>query len=173
VLGGYDFVNIIEAPTNEVMARIAMELGARGTIKVTTMPAMRGCAVRRHAARQEPRRRLNHRSFEQLTGLTMPNYVMLSRFSSETMRDISADPTSLLALRKALEAREAKVTQRVPHPRRVGSLHDLRSVGQLPRLPRDAESGTDRLRRHEAAAGHRPGAVPTLDQRRGGYGRTT
>jgi uncharacterized protein with GYD domain len=37
VLGGYD---IIEAPTNEVMARIAMELGARGTIKVTTMPAM-------------------------------------------------------------------------------------------------------------------------------------
>ena len=39
VLGGYDFVNIIEAPTNEVMARIAMELGARGTIKVT-MPAM-------------------------------------------------------------------------------------------------------------------------------------
>ncbi len=40
VLGGYDFVNVIEAPSNEVMARIAMELGARGTIKVTTMPAM-------------------------------------------------------------------------------------------------------------------------------------
>jgi uncharacterized protein with GYD domain len=33
-------VNVIEAPTNEVMARISMELGARGTIKVTTMPAM-------------------------------------------------------------------------------------------------------------------------------------
>jgi len=40
VLGGYDFVNIIDAPTNEVMARISMELGARGTIKVTTFPAM-------------------------------------------------------------------------------------------------------------------------------------
>jgi len=40
VLGGYDFINVIEAPTNEVMARIAMELGARGTIKVHTMPAM-------------------------------------------------------------------------------------------------------------------------------------
>lgn len=40
VLGGYDFVNIIEAPSNEVMARIAVELGARGTIKVTTMPAI-------------------------------------------------------------------------------------------------------------------------------------
>ena len=40
VLGGYDFVNVIDAPSNEVMARIAMELGARGTIKVTTLPAM-------------------------------------------------------------------------------------------------------------------------------------
>ena len=40
VLGGYDFVNVIEAPSNEVMAMIAMELGARGTIKVTTLPAM-------------------------------------------------------------------------------------------------------------------------------------
>lgn len=40
VLGGYDFVNIIEAPTNEVMSRISMELGARGTIKVTTLPGM-------------------------------------------------------------------------------------------------------------------------------------
>ena len=40
VLGGYDFVNIIEAPTNEVMSRISMELGSRGTIKITTYPAM-------------------------------------------------------------------------------------------------------------------------------------
>ena len=40
VLGAYDFVNVIEAPSNEVMARVAMELGARGTIKVTTLPAL-------------------------------------------------------------------------------------------------------------------------------------
>ena len=40
LLGGYDFVNIIEAPTNEVMSRIAMELGSRGTINVTTLPGM-------------------------------------------------------------------------------------------------------------------------------------
>lgn len=40
LLGGYDFINTIEAPTNEVMARIAMELGSRGTIKVTTFPAL-------------------------------------------------------------------------------------------------------------------------------------
>lgn len=40
VMGGYDFVNIIEAPTNEVMARLAVELGSRGTITITTLPAI-------------------------------------------------------------------------------------------------------------------------------------
>lgn len=40
VMGGYDFVNVIEAPTNEVMARLAVELGSRGTIQITTLPAI-------------------------------------------------------------------------------------------------------------------------------------
>ena len=40
VMGGYDFVNIIEAPTNEVMARLAVVLGARGTMKITTLAAI-------------------------------------------------------------------------------------------------------------------------------------
>ncbi len=40
VLGDYDFVNVIEAPTNELMACISMELGTRGTIRITTVPAM-------------------------------------------------------------------------------------------------------------------------------------
>lgn len=40
VLGGYDFVNVIEAPSNEVIARISVELGSRGTVSITTYPAM-------------------------------------------------------------------------------------------------------------------------------------
>ena len=40
VLGPYDFVNVIEAPSNEVIARISVELGARGTVEITTLPAM-------------------------------------------------------------------------------------------------------------------------------------
>ena len=40
VLGGYDFVNILEAPSNEVIARISVELGSRGTVQLTTLPAM-------------------------------------------------------------------------------------------------------------------------------------
>jgi uncharacterized protein with GYD domain len=40
VLGGYDFVNVVEAPSNEVIARISVELGSRGTIQLTTLPAI-------------------------------------------------------------------------------------------------------------------------------------
>ena len=40
VLGLYDFVTILEAPSNEVVARISVELGARGTVSITTLPEM-------------------------------------------------------------------------------------------------------------------------------------
>ncbi len=40
VLGGYDFINVIEAPDNETVARISVELGARGTVTLTTLAAM-------------------------------------------------------------------------------------------------------------------------------------
>jgi uncharacterized protein with GYD domain len=40
VLGQYDFVNILEADSNEVIARVATELGSRGTLQTTTMAAM-------------------------------------------------------------------------------------------------------------------------------------
>jgi len=40
VLGGYDFVNILEAPDNETVARISVELGSRGTVQLTTLPAL-------------------------------------------------------------------------------------------------------------------------------------
>jgi uncharacterized protein with GYD domain len=40
VLGGYDFINVIEAPDNETVARISVELGARGTVTLMTLAAM-------------------------------------------------------------------------------------------------------------------------------------
>ena len=40
LLGQYDFVNILEAPSNEVMSKVAIELGARGTLQTTTLAAM-------------------------------------------------------------------------------------------------------------------------------------
>jgi uncharacterized protein with GYD domain len=40
LLGQWDFLNIIEAPDEKVMARIATELTARGTLKTRTMVAI-------------------------------------------------------------------------------------------------------------------------------------
>ena len=40
LLGPYDFVNILEAPSNEAISRVAATLGARGTLQTMTMAAM-------------------------------------------------------------------------------------------------------------------------------------
>ena len=40
VLGPYDFVNIIEAPSNETISKVAVSLGARGTLQTMTLAAM-------------------------------------------------------------------------------------------------------------------------------------
>jgi|TARA_Y100000294_G_scaffold177126_1_gene201556 uncharacterized protein with GYD domain len=40
LLGPYDFINILEAPDNKAIAKVALELGARGTLKTMTMAAM-------------------------------------------------------------------------------------------------------------------------------------
>jgi len=40
VLGEYDFVNIVEAPDNETVARFSLELGVRAGVYITTLPAI-------------------------------------------------------------------------------------------------------------------------------------
>jgi len=40
LLGPYDFVNIVDAPDDITISRVAMELSARGTLETLTMSAM-------------------------------------------------------------------------------------------------------------------------------------
>jgi uncharacterized protein with GYD domain len=40
VLGPYDFVSIVECPDNETIARVSVELAARGSVRLLTLPAM-------------------------------------------------------------------------------------------------------------------------------------
>jgi uncharacterized protein with GYD domain len=40
LLGPYDFINILEAQDNKAVSKVAVELGARGTLQTLTMAAM-------------------------------------------------------------------------------------------------------------------------------------
>ncbi len=40
VLGPYDFVNIVEAADNETVMRMSVDLGARGSVQLITLPAI-------------------------------------------------------------------------------------------------------------------------------------
>ncbi len=40
LLGQYDFCTVIEAPDEKVMAKVALALGARGTMKTLTLAAI-------------------------------------------------------------------------------------------------------------------------------------
>ncbi len=40
VLGPYDFVNIVEAPDNETVIKMSVEIGARGTVQLLSLPAI-------------------------------------------------------------------------------------------------------------------------------------
>ena len=40
LLGQYDFLTVVEAPDNETVAHLSVDLGSRGTVKMTTLPAI-------------------------------------------------------------------------------------------------------------------------------------
>lgn len=40
VIGPYDFVSLVEAADNKVIARVSVELGSRGTVKIMTLPTI-------------------------------------------------------------------------------------------------------------------------------------
>ena len=40
LLGSYDFLNIVEAPDNETVMKMSVEIGARGSVQMMTLPAL-------------------------------------------------------------------------------------------------------------------------------------
>ncbi len=40
VLGSYDFITLLDAPDNEAVLKMSVELGSRGTVQLITLPAI-------------------------------------------------------------------------------------------------------------------------------------
>jgi uncharacterized protein with GYD domain len=40
LLGTYDFATIVEAPDNETVMKMSVEIGSRGSVRMTTFPAI-------------------------------------------------------------------------------------------------------------------------------------
>ncbi|HXY55840.1 MAG TPA: GYD domain-containing protein [Nitrospirota bacterium] len=40
LLGSYDFLNIVEAPNNETVMKMSVEIGSRGSVHLMTLPAL-------------------------------------------------------------------------------------------------------------------------------------
>ena len=40
LLGTYDFANIVEAPDNETVMKMSVDIGSRGSVRMTTLPAI-------------------------------------------------------------------------------------------------------------------------------------
>jgi len=46
-LGQYDFVTVIQAPDNESVAQLSVDLGSRGTVNIETLPAISTIVLRK------------------------------------------------------------------------------------------------------------------------------
>jgi uncharacterized protein with GYD domain len=40
LLGQYDFANVVEAPDNETVIKMSVEIGSRGSVQLITLPAL-------------------------------------------------------------------------------------------------------------------------------------
>ncbi len=40
VLGPYDFITLLDAPNNDAVLKMSVELGSRGTVQLMTLPAL-------------------------------------------------------------------------------------------------------------------------------------
>jgi len=58
-LGPYDFVNIVEAPDNETIIKVSVELSSRGTVELMTLAAIPVDSYIESLKRQKKRSRKN------------------------------------------------------------------------------------------------------------------
>lgn len=133
LLGGYDFLNIVEAPDNETITRISVELGSRGTLRLTTLPAV--------AATARPAPKAGR------------PFAVFTRLTPDGRRALSEDPDRLAQIEAEVERLGATIT----HQFRVLGEYDYITLACAPdnetaaRVAAEVSSlGTVHLQTHPA-----------------------
>jgi 1-acyl-sn-glycerol-3-phosphate acyltransferase len=140
LLGEYDFINVIEAPDNQTITNISVDLSSRGTIQLKTLAAVpAGTTSQRHlldVVRQ------------------LSTFVVFTKLTGEGRKSVHRDPDRLSVVDAEIGKMGARVLQ---HYRVLGDDHDFVTFAEAPdnetaaRISTEISSlGTVRLEVHPA-----------------------
>jgi len=115
LLGQYDFINVIEAPDNETITQISVDLSSRGTIHLQTLAAM-PAETRSGRTMLDASRRLSP-------------FVVFTKLTGEGRKALGADPELLTTVDQEIRKLGARVVQ---HFRVLGDQHDFVTIAQAP-----------------------------------------
>ena len=113
VFGPHDFINVVEAPDNETVTRISVELSSRGTLRIATMPAVR-VPLPRHLPR--------------LGGTKDATFAVFTKLTPQGREGIQTTPSRLSDVDAQVERLGATIT----HQFRVMGEHDFVTIARAP-----------------------------------------
>ena len=140
LLGEYDFINVIEAPDNQTITNLSVNLSSRGTIRLKTLAAV-------------PADTTSHRHLLDAVR-RMSTFVVFTKMTGDGRKSLHADPGRLSAVDAEIGKLGARVLQ---HYRVLGDDHDFITFAEAPdnetaaRISTEISSlGTVRLEMHPA-----------------------
>jgi 1-acyl-sn-glycerol-3-phosphate acyltransferase len=92
MFGPYDFLNVVEAPDNETASRIAVDLGSRGTVRLTTLPAIPTAGDTARSSRGS-------------------DYVVFTKLTPDGRKEVQRDPERLTQVEAAAKRAGAQITR--------------------------------------------------------------
>ncbi|MEX2158731.1 MAG: GYD domain-containing protein [Dehalococcoidia bacterium] len=113
VFGPHDFINVVEAPDNETVTNISVELSSRGTLRIVTMAAERVALPRR----------LPH-----LGGAKDATFAVFTKLTPQGREGIQTNPARLSEVDAQVERLGATIT----HQFRVLGEHDFVTIARAP-----------------------------------------
>ena len=117
VFGPHDFITVVDAPDNETITRISVELSSRGTLKLTTLPAL-PVARRREGLRLPIGR----------GGSKEATFAVFTKLTPQGRRNLERDPNRLAQVGAQVERLGATVLRQF----QVLGEYDFVTIAQAP-----------------------------------------